>query len=255
MLRGLYIAGSGMTERAANLDVVANNIANMQTDTFKRDRVAYSEFKEMFLNRIQNGEKTEPVGKLALGSLLDTNKFTDFTQGPLASTGDDHDLAITGDGFIKVAMPDGSMRYTRDAHWNLTSDGKLVDGRGFAILDSKGGKIVLGTKGNIAISEDGTIYQDGKSTGKIGIFEIDDRSLLVKESSSIYRLDGDSSFLERDAENSSLQQGYVEKPNFSPLSVVTDMIRILREYESSQKVVQIYDDTINQAITKLGKVQ
>lgn len=255
MLRGLYIAGSGMTERAANLDVVANNIANMQTDTFKRDRVAYSEFKQMFLNRIQNGEKTEQVGELALGSLLDTNKFTDFTQGPLVSTGDDHDLAIEGNGFVKVALPDGSTRYTRDAHWNLTSNGMLVDDRGFAILDNKGGEIVLGETGNITISDDGTISQNGKSTGKIGIFEIDDRTLLVKDGSSMYRFDGDPSMLESEAENTYLQQGYVEKPNFSPLSMVTDMIRILREYESSQKVVQVYDETINQAITKLGQVQ
>ncbi len=255
MLRGLYIAGSGMTERAANLDVVANNIANMQTDTYKRDRVAYSQFKEMYLSRIQDGQKDQQVGKLAMGSILSTNKFTDFTQGTLVSTGDDHDIAIEGDGFVKVSLPDGSMRYTRDVHWNLTQDGLLVDDRGFAIMDEQGSEINLTGKGNVVIGDKGDIYQDGKSAGKIGIIEFDDRTLLIKDGSSMYRLNGDPFLLEIDAESTFLRQAYVEKPNFSPLSVVTNMIQILREYESSQKVVQVYDETINQAITKLGKVQ
>ena len=255
MLRGLYIAGSGMTERAANLEVVANNIANMQTDAFKRDRVAYSTFKEMYLNRIQEGQKEEPVGKLALGSIMGTDTFTDFTQGALVSTGDDHDLAIEGEGFVKVSLPDESMRYTRDVHWNLTQDGLLVDDRGFAIMDEKGGEIALTGKGNVSISDNGDVYQDGKIAAKIGLIEFDDNGCLEKDSSSMYRLNGDPFLLEKDAENTSLRQGYVEKANFSPLNAVTEMIEILREYESSQKVVQIYDETINQAINKLGKAQ
>lgn len=253
MLRGLYIAGSGMTERASNLEVVANNIANMQTDAFKQDRVAYSEFKEMYLSRIQAGQRNQPVGKLALGSMLSTNKFTDFTQGPLVSTGDDHDLALEGQGFVKVALPDGAIRYTRDVHWNITQDGKLVDDRGLSILDDNGGEITFKGKGNILISDNGDIRQDGKISGKIGMVEFDDITCLIKDSASMYRIDGDASTLESKAENTFLRQGCVEKPNFSPLNAVTEMIQIMREYESSQKVVQIYDDTINQAINKLGK--
>ena len=173
----------------------------------------------------------------------------------MASTGDDHDVALEGDGFVKVSLPNGSMRYTRDVHWNLTQDGLFVDDRGFAIMDEEGGEITLTGKGNVVISDNGTIYQDGKNAGRIGIVEFEDRTLLEKDGSSIYRLKGDPFLLEKDAENTSLRQGYVEKPNFSPLSVVTDMIQILREYESSQKVVQVYDETINQAITKLGRIQ
>ena len=255
MLRGIYIAGSGMTERAADLEIVANNIANMQTNTFKRDRVAYSEFREMYLNRVQTGEKKAGVGNLALGSFISTNKFTDFSQGQLVSTMQDHDIALTGQGFIKVELPSGEILYTRDASWATTSDGTMVDKKGNAILDDNEGNIKLEKIGNVIINDSGQILQDGKPIAKIGIYEFDDKSFLEKAGNSLYRLNGDPLILEKEAENTDLRQGYVEKANFSPLSVVIDMITILRDYESSQKVLKAYDETIEEAIAKLGKTQ
>ncbi|MFH1514750.1 MAG: flagellar hook-basal body protein [bacterium] len=255
MLRGIYIAGSGMTERAADLEVVANNIANMQTDTFKRDRVAYSEFKEMYLNRIQLNEKKEGVGKLAMGSFISTSRFTDFSQGQLVATTQDHDVAMDGQGFIKVELPAGDILYTRCASWESTKDGIMVDKKGNAILDDGGSTIQLEKIGDVMINDSGEILQNGKTIAKMGVYEFDDMSLLEKEGDSLYRLNGDPAILEKEAANTFLRQGYVEKANFSPLSVVTDMITILRDYESSQKVLQSYDETLDEAITKLGRTQ
>jgi flagellar basal-body rod protein FlgF len=252
MLRGLYIAGGGMTERSAKFDTLANNIANLQTDTFKRDRTAFTQFHDLLLSKVQSGEKTPQVGNISLGSMVSSEPFTDYTQGPLVQTGDDHDVAIEGPGFIRVKMPDDSIRYTRDAHWNVTKEGILVNRGGYPILDDGGQEITITGNGKLLIGESGEITQNKTQVAKIGLVELSDLRMLQKDGDLNYTLGGDPTLLETQATGSTLMQNYAEKANFSPLSVVTEMIVLLREYESSQKVVQVFDETMDMASSKLG---
>lgn len=257
MLRGLYIAGSGMTERAANMEVVANNIANMQSNTFKRDRVVLSSFREMMLEHMQVGQKNREIGTMALGASAASDTYTDFTQGPLTLTGNPNDVAIDGKGFVKLALPDGAIRYTRDASWEINPDGTLVDKSGNPILDDNESPIKINTIGPIDIKDTGEIIQAGQNVGKIGMIEITDTKLLEKDGNATYKLRNgiDSGSVEQKPTDTILRQSNVERANFSPVDAVIDMITVLREYESSSKVLQVIDESVAQAITKLGAVQ
>jgi flagellar basal body rod protein FlgG len=257
MLRGLYIAGSGMTERAANMEVMANNIANMQSNTYKRDRVVLSSFREMMLKHANEGQKSRPVGKLPLGASVATDTYTDFTQGLLTATGNPNDVAIDGKGFVMLAFPDGSIRYNRDASWEVDPDGTLVDKTGNPILDDNEKPIIISTTGPVEIKDTGEIVQSGQTVGAIGLVEIADTKLLEKEGSSIYKLkDGiDRKLVEQEPTDTVLRQRSVERANITPVDAVIEMIQIMREYESSAKVLQVIDETTDQAITKLGAIQ
>jgi flagellar basal body rod protein FlgG len=257
MLRGLYIAGSGMTERAANMEVVANNIANMQSNTFKRDRVVLSSFREMMLTHIQAGQKSHEIGNLAMGASAATDTYTDFTQGPLTQTGNPNDVAIDGKGFVKLALPDGSIRYTRDASWEINPDGTFVDKTGNPILDDSESPIIISTTGPIDIKDTGEIIQGGQTVGTIGLVELTDTNLLEKDGNATYKLRNgiDSGSVEQKPTDTILRQRHLERANFSPVEAVIEMIQVLREYESSSKVLQVIDDTVDQAVTKLGAIK
>jgi len=252
MLRGLYIAGGGMTERSVNLEVLNNNIANIQTNSFKRDRVSYGPFKEMLIRRIQDNAQPSITGKTPLGTEIKPFTFTDYSQGPLTPSGDDHDLALEGDGFFKIMLPNGETRYTRDGHYTLLPDGTMVDRGGNFFLDDTNQKINITGKGKLMFTPDGEIFQDNASIGQIGVFEINDLTALAKDGDILYRLDGDPLVYEQKAQTTDILQGYIERPNCSPIGLITEMITLLREYEANQKVVQAFDESTDEAIRTLG---
>jgi flagellar basal-body rod protein FlgG len=252
MLRGLYIAGGGMTERSVNLEILNNNIANIQTNSFKRDRVAYSPFKETLMRRIQDNAKPVKTGMMPFGTEIKPFTFTDFSQGPLTPSGDSQDLSLEGKGFFKIMLQNGETRYTRDGHYMILPDGSMVDRDGNFFLDDQDRKIVISQNGELMFTPAGEIFQDKAEIGRIGVFEINDLSVLAKDGDIRYRLDGDASIYEQDAQGTDVLQGYTERANCSPVGLITEMITLLREYEANQKVVQAFDETTDEAIRTLG---
>lgn len=255
MLRGLYIAGGGMTERATNLEILTNNIANLQTNTFKRDRVAFTPFKNMLLRHISDNKDPQPIGTMPFGSEIKPRTFTDFSQGQLVHSGDDNDLALDGQGFFKIMLSDGTTRYTRDGRFVVSADGSLVDSHGYFILDDNNQKINIPEIGKLTVLPQGEILQGNNQIGKIGLVEIDDLSLLAKDGDVTYSLTADPTQHESAAETTTIMQGYSEKTNCSPIGLITEMISLMREYEASQKAVQVIDQTLDDSISKLGSIK
>ncbi len=225
------------------MDLTANNLANVATAGFKRDRIA---FREVLLTAY-NGEvkqaKTESI-------------YTDFGPGEVKRTGNPLDVALNGHGFFKIETPDG-VRYTRAGDFALNSDKVLVTAQGYPVI-GQGGPITLdGT--TIEINEVGGISMDQAGDGimsevdSLAVVNLDDPSVLEKMGNSLYR-SKDSQANEIPAEGTQVRQGYLEQSNVSVMEEMVQMIQLQRNYESYQKIIQLFDEIDSRVINDVGRL-
>lgn len=250
MLRALYSSAAGMQAQQANLDVIANNLANVNTTGFKK---AKPEFQDLLYQTTraagseQGGGNQLPTSlQIGHGSrIVSTSKI--FTAGELTQTGERLDVAIHGDGFFEVQLPDGTRAYTRDGGLKTASDGRVTTGDG---LPLQGGfqPIPAGTT-QITIAPNGEITTTGASGSQnfrvqlvrfanpAGLEAIGHN--LFKESKA-----SGSPELGSPAENGfgELQQGYLEMSNVKVVEEMVNMILAQRAYEVNSKAVQSADE-------------
>ena len=224
------------------MQVVANNIANSSTTGYKADQAMFGEFL------VATGSQSS---SLSMGGLAG-HSFA-MEQGALKITGGELDLAIQGDGFFLVDAPQGQ-RLTRAGHFQLSTDGQLVDANGSALLGEGGAPINIPQNASqIRISADGTISissGDGvppEEVGKIGIVTVDQEASLIRDSNSYFSApDG-----HRPAENHEVVQGALEQSNVSPVLEVARMIEVQRAYEAGQALFEREDQRISQTISAI----
>jgi flagellar basal-body rod protein FlgF len=177
VVRGLFTAASGMNVQQNRLDEIANNLANVDLNGYKKDTAIQKAFPEMLMRRMNDdGVYTFPVGSVdttpmvgTLGTGVETNEvYTNFVQGPLKQTENDFDVAMEGGGFMTVATPQGE-RLTRNGAFLVNSDGFLVTKTGDFVL-GESGPIKL-KKNNFVIDQDGTVWQNST-------FAADDKRLV-----------------------------------------------------------------------------
>jgi flagellar basal-body rod protein FlgG len=251
MIRTLDIGASGMEAQQIRTDNIANNMANVSTNGFKKGVVA---FQDMLYNTITapgaNSAKTNlPVGiQLGTGVMLQSvNK--DFSQGDLISTGNDLDLAIEGAGFFQITMPDGSTTYTRTGNFHMDSTGKVVTAEGYDVL----GFPTLDTNAtSITITADGTVtvYVNGQSTekGRIQLARIPSPDGLNYLGHNLYQITeasgnavtgnpGDDNF-------GNLVQYYQEGSNVEIVGEMVSLISSQRAYEMNSKSVKAAEDML-----------
>ncbi len=180
MVRGLYTAASGMNVQQNRLDEIANNLANVDLNGYKKDTAIQKAFPEMLMRRMNdNGVYVFPFGSVdtmpivgTVGTGVETNEvYTNFTQGALKQTENDFDIALEGDGFFTVQTPQGE-RLTRNGAFLLNSDGYLVTKSGDFVL-GENGPIKL-KKNNFTIDEDGNVWQNAT-------FASDDKRLVSQD--------------------------------------------------------------------------
>lgn len=222
------------------MQVVANNIANASTTGYKSDRAIFGEFL------VATGSQGS---SLSMGSLAGHNFALE--QGPLKVTGGRLDLAIQGDGFFLVETPQGQ-RLTRAGNFQLSSDGRIVDANGSALLGAGGGPINIPPNASqINISPDGTISVsagDGlppEEIGQIGVVEAD--GTLLRDSNSYFSApDG-----QKPAQNTGIVQGALEQSNVSPILEIARMIEVQRAYEAGQTLFEREDQRVSQTISAI----
>jgi flagellar basal-body rod protein FlgG len=225
------------------MDLTANNLANVATAGFKRDRIS---FRELLLTAY-NGEikqaKTESI-------------YTDFGPGEVKRTGNPLDAALNGPGFFKIETPDGIL-YTRAGNFALNGDNVLVTAQGYPVM-GQGGPITLdGT--TIEINEVGGISMDQAGDGvmaeadSLAVVNFDDPSVLEKLGNSLYRLK-DPRASEIPADGTQVRQGYLEQSNVNVMEEMVQMIQVQRNYESYQKIIQLLDEIDSRAINDVGKL-
>lgn len=257
MLRGLYTASTGMTNEQKRLDIISNNIANAATVGYKEENVTSQAFEEMLTIKIRDNSEAyldKPIGSMSLGVKLG-EVYTDYTQGPLRTTGNTYDLAVDGKGFFQVRVVDKngneSVRYTRNGSFKMTSSGFITDSEGNNLQGENGDVQVPVDAAEVAISVDGTVYADGAAVDRINLYDFENYDYLRKIGDVSYAaIDG---AVMVDAAGT-IRQGFTEQSNVNAVSEMVDMITITRAYEANQKVIRTVDTIIDKAVNSVGRV-
>ena len=256
MLRAFSTAATGMTGQQMIVDVIANNLANINTTGFKRSQVDFQDL--MYLKLAQAGAETAsgvlaPTG-LEIGSGVQVVATTRvYTPGELENTGRALDVAISGDGFFEVTLPDGTTRYTRDGSLKFDANRQLVTSHGHMIGT---GITVPETAVQISIGNDGTVTShaaDGKTTaaGTLTLVRFPNPSGLSAE--------GDNLLAETPASGTpitgtpsqegfgSIDQGFLEKSNVQMVTELVNLIKAQRAYEINSRAIRAGDEMLNTA--------
>jgi len=252
----IYLAAAGALACEKRLQIISNNLANANTVGFKMEQGYFKQFdpNDPALSTVQNAVGTESQADLFWTNF---NVYTDYSSGPLKMTGNDFDLALEGDGFFCIQTPDG-VHYTRKGDFTLNADGILVTRNGYPVL-GEGGEITVKSNENpnqyaqFSVDEEGNVSVDGQQVDTLRIVKIADLSRLTKAGDTLFRPPA-AGAAEVGADNFRVSQGFIELSNVEVVKMMTEMIEVLRGYESYQKVIQAADESNAKAINDVGKL-
>jgi len=223
------------------MDVVANNMANINTSGFKGEQVLFEQYV-MPVARDQDFQNLDQP----LSFVQDWATIHDLSGGAMVQTGSELDVGLNGDGFFAVQTPGGE-RFTKAGNFQLSANGTLVDANGNPVLGN-GGPIQFGPEeSNILIGSDGSISSSAGQKGKLRLVEFQNPQALTREGSNLWA--GGTPVA---ATNTRAMQGFVEKSNVSGVSEMAEMIRVQRAYESAASLTQKQDELRRSAIQRLG---
>lgn len=225
------------------LDVIANNVANLNTAGFKRQSLESDEYRMTAASA-----NIFPRGSQDISYVEDWTTVTDFDPGDVDVTGNPLDVAIDGDAFFVVQTPDGE-RYTRAGAFQLDPDGRLVTPDGHPVL-GEGGEIVFApNEADIVIGRDGSIATNAGPRGRLRLAAFEDNRLLEKVGDNLFA--GGPAL---PAAGAGVRQGAVERSNVQAVVEMTRLIDVTRAYESVSRMIASLEDLRSEAITALGDV-
>ncbi len=257
MIRGLYTAASGMIARQAQMDNLTNNLANTNTPGYKLQNMTFKSFDEAVIfnmdNKVGSTAFKNVIGSIEMGVAIDQTN-TDFTQGTLQDSDRNLDFSLSGDGFFTTVAPDGTERYTRSGRFLVAADGRLVTPNGYSVLgvDENGNKtpIILSDQ-SITLESDGS-FTSGNRKYSFAISQFQNTNSLERNADNMYVSNGNEN--PTLTQNTGVKQYSIEASNVDIIKSITDMISIMRSYESNQKVIDYIDDTLDKAVNQVGKV-
>lgn len=259
MNSGMYSALSGNLAAMKRLDVITSNLANVNTNGFKRDRIAFDSVLAGNLNppAVPPAQTADPV-------LLQERLTTDYQPGTLHQTGNPLDLAIQGDGFFVVKTPDG-IAYTRQGNFRLSQTGELVTSEGYQVLSKagdspgegqpivivppgqeNGGKPIVDNQGNITVN--------GEQLGQIAMFDFPKPYGLKKVASTLFVPNEAGAAAQATTGVTSMEQGVLEQSNVDSITEMVQMVEANRFFETCQRVVRGFDDMAAKAVNELARV-
>lgn len=250
MIRGLYSAASALVAGLFRQELIAQDLANINTPGYKAASTRLSDFATMLLARLPGGlGPATPLGRLAHG-VQTSAAITDFSPGPIQATGQPLDLAIQGEGFFRLRTPDGE-RFTRDGRFGLDANGQLVNVNGYPVLGANGQPIRLGF-GQVRVAPNGTIYLNDQPAGQIGLAVFaDPAASLQRSENGLFAAVGAAA---PGGAGGTIQQGYVEMANVDPATTMTHMLAVMRAYQAAQRIIQIEDEMLGRAVNDVGRV-
>lgn len=258
MVKGLYTAYTGMINEQNRMDVLTNNLANADTNGFKKEGATSQSFDSILAYKIKDSSEgyrlSKRIGVNYPGVKIGEG-YTDFSQGSLRNTGNTFDLALTDSGFFAVEFTnkagETSVKYTRDGDFALTQDGYLVTRDGDNVLDENGSPIRIDPLESVVINEQGQIIQNGRVAATIQVTDFEDYNYLIRYGENYFEpIEGAE---EKEAE-AKIYSGYLEASNISVVTEMVNMITVQRAYESNQKVITTYDSTLDIAANQLGRI-
>lgn len=260
MTDALYVATSGALVQQIRLEILANNLANSNTAGFKEDEAVFTAYLNNALtapgepplpgtNYSQTGP---PLPLTTPADYLVTleNIQTDFSSGPAKYTGNPLDLTLQGNGFFSVQGP-GKTLYTRKGSLTINREGLLSTQDGLPIIGDRGPIRLDGP--NFTIDQEGNILVAGAAVDRIKVVDFPQPYSLTKVGDTLFALE-DVTVEATKPERMELMQGYVEGSNVDAVRTMTEMIEVLRAYESYQKVIQSVDEINAKAIEEVGTI-
>ncbi|MAB69799.1 MAG: flagellar biosynthesis protein FlgF [Oceanicaulis sp.] len=225
------------------MDVVANNIANANTQGFKAERMMLEPDTSMRARHQDGPNRARFVDEWAMGR--------DFSQGAPTHTSRPLDLALQGDGFFMLET-DAGERFTRDGAFTLSPQGELVAGDGARVLDAGGAPIILDpAAGQISIGETGIVTQNGQQIAQVGVVRFADQGVLNKTGDNRYVAPEDAERVIEDLPQ--VKQGFLESSNVRPMLEITSMMEVSRAYASVSRMIKDTDELSRKAIDRLGR--
>ncbi|EWG67287.1 Distal rod protein [Enterobacter sp. DC4] len=260
MIRSLWIAKTGLEAQQTNMDVISNNLANVSTNGFKRQRAVFEDLLYQTLRQpgAQSSEQTTIPSGLQLGTgvrPVATERI--HSQGSLTQTSNSKDVAIQGSGFIQVLMPDGTTAYTRDGSFQLDQNGQLVTSSGYPIqpaitLPPDAQTMTIGTDGTVSVTMPGQTAP--QQLGQLTLCTFVNESGLESVGENLYRETQSSGAPNESTPGlngaGTLKQGYVETSNVNVAEELVNMIQTQRAYEINSKAVSTSDQML-QRLTQL----
>lgn len=260
MIRSLWISKTGLDAQQTQMDVIANNLANVSTNGFKRSRAVFEDL--LYQNIRQPGAQSSQQTQLPSGLQLGTGVrpvATEriFTQGNLQQTGNSKDVAIQGEGFFQVLLPDGTTGYSRDGSFQVNSTGQLVTASGYPVqpaitIPTDAQSVTISRDGIVSVTQPGTAAATQVGTLQLATF-INAAGLLGK---------GENIYVETSASGAAvvsapgsngagvLNQGYVETSNVNVVEELVNMIQTQRAYEINSKSITTSDQML-QRLTQM----
>ncbi|MBS4536425.1 flagellar basal-body rod protein FlgG [Clostridium sp. D2Q-14] len=260
MIRSLYTAATGMKSQQLNIDTISNNLSNVNTTGYKRQR---AEFKDLMYTELKRGNPNDDEGapvNLQVGHGVKTGVISrDMTPGSVQATNNPFDVAIDGEGYFQVQLPNGEYRYTRDGSFKLSVEGnvsRLVTSEGYYVLDNNNNRITMNSD-----IKDLTIDTLGNITAKNANGEdVDIATLklvdfvnpkgLLNDGNNLYEesaASGNATVLNNFNMDSKVLHKYLEASNVQVVDEMVNMITAQRAYEISSKSIQTSDEMMQQA--------
>ena len=254
MIRGLYTATSGMIVQQKRQENVANNLANAETPSFKKQAVLVKSDDKV---NVIKSEKTgsEIVGSISLGSEIDGVK-TDFTQGLITETGKELDYAINGNAFFQIVDEAGQNGFSRNGSFRIDGAGNLINSQGHYLIgknasNSTTEKINLLDVEFTIKGDGGIVDRDNNLKYTMIISDFSNYDDLENLGNGVYINNKNTEVIEGDFK---LIQGFKENSNVNVLDEMVKMIEISRAFESNQRVIQSIDETLSKAVNEVGKL-
>ncbi len=254
MIRSLYVAATGLQAQQINMDVIANNLANVNTTGFKSGRTVFQDL--LYQNLTQPGAQSSQTTLYPSGLQLGTGVApvaTErlFTEGNLTQTGNPLDVAINGNGFFQILKPDGTIAYTRDGTFQLNNQGQLVNSSGYPLqpaitIPASAQNVTIGNDGTVSVTLPGQAA--AQQVGTIQLASFINPAGLQSIGGNLYLQTGSSGSPNTGQPTlnglGSVQQGYLEASNVNVVSALVDMISTQRAYEINSKAVQASDQML-----------
>lgn len=234
-MKGIYIAARGLDNRMKNLEIVANNLANINTVGYKKD-LSFFEMMNQF------GESN-------------VRKSVDFTQGNMIQTNNPLDVALSGKGFFVVNGPNGP-ELTRNGKFGLSEDGFLINENGHQVQGKNGlinfREIVTSDNSQITINKHGDIMVGDIPVDSF-LIVLPDNPMNIEKHSALNFNVTDGSFIFPEENSFEIAQGYLEESNVNPVLEMESMIKVSVNYESNNKIINILDQSLEKA-NEIGRV-
>ena len=275
MVKGLYTAYTGMINEQHRMDVLTNNLANANTNGYKKEGATSQSFSDQLALKIKDYTDA-PFTARGLGIINPGVKigegYVDWSEGPMKETNNTFDMAIGGYGFFGIEYTNKAVNierdvanqtnimYTRDGNFTLNADGVLVTQDGDYVLSQDGGHIELDPQLSVEINTLGEIIQDGEVVATVGRFDFEKTTYpdgrITNDNLEHY---GENMYIPIDGTNavestSALYAGFLEQSNVSVVDEMVNMIAVQRNYDTNQRMITTVDSSLDIAVNQLGRL-